>query len=58
MSALAVRNSELASISSEKMRSSLSLTPILRKPLRIAAKLTPCKVFTNASKACVKSRLS
>ena len=37
---------------------SLSLTPAPWKPSWIAAMLTPWKVFTNASKAWVKSRLS
>jgi hypothetical protein len=49
MSALAVRNSDLASISSEKTITSLSLTPALRKPVRMAWMLTPDMVFTNAS---------
>ena len=38
---------------------SLSLTPMLEQALaERAAMFTPWKVFTNASKACVKSRLS
>jgi hypothetical protein len=48
VSALAVRNSDLASINSEKVRISLSLTPASRKPLRAATRLTPCIVLTNA----------
>jgi hypothetical protein len=58
VSALVVRNSELASISLEKTMTSLSFTPMLTRPLWMASTFTPEYVFTKASNAWVKSRLS
>jgi hypothetical protein len=58
VSALAVRNSDFASINSGKMTTVLSSAPISRKPLRIAYAEAPRKLLLNTFKARVKSRVS
>jgi hypothetical protein len=58
VSALAVRKSEFESINSEKMTTVLSSAPMLWEPSRIAYADTPEKLFTNASKPRVKSKVS
>ena len=52
MSAFAVRNSDLESISSEKISTSPSVIPASRNPSRMAYVDTPWIEFMNASTPC------
>ena len=52
VSAFAVRNRDDESISSEKIRTELSCTPIPRKPSRIAQVDAAGKAVRNAFSAC------
>ena len=58
VSQLAVRKTDAESISVEKMRTSLSSTPMDVNPARMAATDAPGKDRSNASTPCTKSRWS
>ena len=58
MSALAVRNREDESISSEKIRTELSCTPMPWNPWRIACVDAAGNAVRNALRPCMKSRWS
>ena len=58
MSAFAVRNRDDESISSEKISTELSCTPMSRKPWRIAWVDAAGNAVRNAFSACTKSRWS